>query len=262
MLPDQPISASSSADALSMSPPAGEWTWQWGGLPMKEQQQPLPPADSDEFSTSSPSFAPGPISMDAAGDPDLPLLPLGLAHCPDWSHKYHIALSLCYSDLRPAQDAATAEALFEANRISFEDLCSMPGILAHPNLAVRIDGHFFRWSVAAPLIASLVVFGQPITRDAFKALLDGKAQGAPGQQAIPATPTSAAPGGGSRWFSGLWGGKKDANSGTATPTGGSKKDLETGNLRREMSITDALTSKSESLTRPVRATAVILAFLT
>ena len=50
---------------------------------------------------------------------------------------------------------------FQNSYVSFHDFLSDPvSLLANPNLVVRVDGKYYTWQVAAPLIMSVVVYLQ------------------------------------------------------------------------------------------------------
>lgn len=50
---------------------------------------------------------------------------------------------------------------FQNSYVGFADFCSDPvSVLSNPNLVVRVDGKFYNWQVAAPLIMSAVIYLQ------------------------------------------------------------------------------------------------------
>jgi hypothetical protein len=60
------------------------------------------------------------------------------------------------------------DTIFEKRRISFEDFDLNPGIINDPMLVIRFQGAYYPWDIAVPIVASLAVFGKPISDASFK----------------------------------------------------------------------------------------------
>ncbi|XP_044744130.1 phosphatidate phosphatase LPIN2 isoform X2 [Coccinella septempunctata] len=59
---------------------------------------------------------------------------------------------------------------FLENVISFSDLCNNPTILESERLVVRIKDKYYNWKVAAPLIASLMIYHRPLPQSSIDQL--------------------------------------------------------------------------------------------
>ncbi|KAJ3055774.1 hypothetical protein HK097_009344 [Rhizophlyctis rosea] len=82
-----------------------------------------------------------------------------------------IELSLCgYKSLRSLPLEA-AEENFSHQQISYEMFCENPSIMNDPNLIIKINGHYFSWAVAGPILLSHVAFGKPLPENTMRRLL-------------------------------------------------------------------------------------------
>ncbi|KAJ3290772.1 Lipin-3 [Borealophlyctis nickersoniae] len=82
-----------------------------------------------------------------------------------------IEMSLCgYKDLKSVPMEA-AEENFKKHEVTFEKFCSSPSLLSDPNLIVRINGNYYSWAVAAPIIMSNLSFGKALPEEALGRLL-------------------------------------------------------------------------------------------
>ncbi|XP_051163816.1 phosphatidate phosphatase LPIN2 isoform X2 [Leptopilina boulardi] len=74
-----------------------------------------------------------------------------------------VSLSLCGgldSELGPSDDA------FHQNQLHFEDLCADPKLYENPNLTVKINGKYYNWTTACPIIMTLAVFQRQLPQSA------------------------------------------------------------------------------------------------
>ena len=86
----------------------------------------------------------------------------------------NVELSLCGDQLPTdvrASNQAQLDRIFWQHQITYEQFCQQPSLLNHPNLVVRVDGRMLRWSVAAPLLVSLLAFRRSPPKEVVKALL-------------------------------------------------------------------------------------------
>ncbi|CAH2003396.1 unnamed protein product [Acanthoscelides obtectus] len=54
--------------------------------------------------------------------------------------------------------------------VKFSDLCNNPFMFEDPNLVVRIKDKYYTWKVAAPIIASIVIYGRPLLQSSVDQL--------------------------------------------------------------------------------------------
>ena len=83
-----------------------------------------------------------------------------------------VAMSLC-GGLN--LDKNIENELFEKHLITFERFSNSPDILSDPNFVVRINGKFYPWRVAAPILMSRICFNEPLpTENIVKLNLEQK----------------------------------------------------------------------------------------
>lgn len=62
---------------------------------------------------------------------------------------------------------------FQSSQVSFEEFSQDPsGLFTNPKLVVRVEGQYYSWQVAAPMIMSSVVFLQVLPKDSQKKLVN------------------------------------------------------------------------------------------
>lgn len=58
------------------------------------------------------------------------------------------------------------DSIFKMYEVSYDRMSQSPSlIIGNPNLVVSIDGNFYSWMRAAPMIMSYLVFKQPLPPD-------------------------------------------------------------------------------------------------
>ena len=63
--------------------------------------------------------------------------------------------------------------VFQNSLVSFDEFCQDPsGLFTNPKLVVRVEGKYFSWQVAAPMIMSAIVYLQVLPMDSHKKLVD------------------------------------------------------------------------------------------
>ncbi|XP_015587239.1 phosphatidate phosphatase LPIN3 isoform X2 [Cephus cinctus] len=78
-----------------------------------------------------------------------------------------ISLSLCGgldSEHGPSEEA------FHQNLLHFEDICTEPKLYENPNLVVKINGKFYNWATACPIVMTLTVFQRHLPQSAINNL--------------------------------------------------------------------------------------------
>ncbi|XP_048508098.1 phosphatidate phosphatase LPIN1 isoform X2 [Athalia rosae] len=66
-----------------------------------------------------------------------------------------VLLSLCGG--LDSKDGPSEEA-FHQNLLQFEDVCNDPKLFENPNLVIKINGKFYNWAMACPIVVTLAVF--------------------------------------------------------------------------------------------------------
>ncbi|XP_017790843.1 PREDICTED: phosphatidate phosphatase LPIN3 isoform X2 [Habropoda laboriosa] len=84
-----------------------------------------------------------------------------------FDHTMSISLSLCGgldSEAGPAKEA------FHQNLLHFEDICSDPKLYENPNLVVKINGKFYNWATACPIVMTYAVFQRHLPENTIENL--------------------------------------------------------------------------------------------
>ncbi|KAJ3193674.1 hypothetical protein HK101_004378 [Irineochytrium annulatum] len=71
----------------------------------------------------------------------------------------------------PGTAAAEAEEIFNGQLVTFESFALNPTLLSHPDLIVRINGEYYDWSIAGPIVLASAAFGRPLDEAAISKLL-------------------------------------------------------------------------------------------
>ncbi|XP_043242651.1 phosphatidate phosphatase LPIN1-like isoform X1 [Amphibalanus amphitrite] len=105
--------------------------------------------DEDEGNGSSIPHSPSPSS------------PHSCDHRPLDLELGDVAMSLC-GGLEGNFDGSVPESLFLQCLVTYDELCDEPRLLERPELVVRINGRYYNWATAAPLLCSTVMFRRPL----------------------------------------------------------------------------------------------------
>lgn len=79
----------------------------------------------------------------------------------------NISLSLCGgldSETGPSKE------VFHQNLLHFEDICSDPKLYENPNLVVKINGKFYNWAAACPIVMTYAVFQRHLPQSTIENL--------------------------------------------------------------------------------------------
>lgn len=79
----------------------------------------------------------------------------------------NISLSLCGgldSETGPSKE------VFHQNLLHFEDICSDPKLYENPNLVVKINGKFYNWATACPIVMTYAVFQRHLPQSTIENL--------------------------------------------------------------------------------------------
>ncbi|XP_071803949.1 phosphatidate phosphatase LPIN1-like isoform X1 [Asterias amurensis] len=71
-----------------------------------------------------------------------------------------LQMSLC-GGLKDEDDTVPHD-LFIKDLVSYEEFCKTPGLLSNPNLVVRLDGKYYNWQAAGPIMISYLAFRRPL----------------------------------------------------------------------------------------------------
>lgn len=143
----------------------------------------VPPASMEASSSvPTPQPPPPPTSSSPSSPPALTALPV-VPHSPPSSLSSSAAhddeelteepalfeLSLC-SRLLEGLDARATARVFRENRIAHAEFCANPGLLYDDRLVCRLQDKYYPWSIAGPIIISILAFGRPLDNEAVRDL--------------------------------------------------------------------------------------------
>uniref|UniRef100_A0A1A9WP08 phosphatidate phosphatase n=1 Tax=Glossina brevipalpis TaxID=37001 RepID=A0A1A9WP08_9MUSC len=103
----------------------------------------------------SPSSLEGQKSLDSDYEDGKPL---------DGKYLDFVAMSLCGF----TEKGDPSEEEFERNAVKYKD---NPSIFSSPNLVVRLNGKYYSWVAACPIIMTIITFQKPLTNDAVEQLM-------------------------------------------------------------------------------------------
>jgi len=124
--------------------------------------------EEDTESGNGPSLPQSPNSVEGAiGGPKSLDSDFEEPKHPIFDNSIEISLSLCGgldSENGPSKEA------FDENLLHFEDVCTDPKLYENPNLVVKINGKFYNWSTACPIVLTYVVFQRHLPQSAIESL--------------------------------------------------------------------------------------------
>ncbi|XP_032573083.1 phosphatidate phosphatase LPIN2 isoform X1 [Drosophila sechellia] len=86
-----------------------------------------------------------------------------------------VAMSMCGMS---EQGAPPSDEEFDRHLVNYPDVCKSPSIFSSPNLVVRLNGKYYTWMAACPIVMTMITFQKPLTHDAIEQLMsqtvDGK----------------------------------------------------------------------------------------
>ncbi|KAF9913444.1 hypothetical protein BX616_010030 [Lobosporangium transversale] len=124
-----------------------EWTWGWGGLPVKQNN----PDEEDEVKEESQTKTPeDPVEIETKE------LQMGSTTC-------RVAISLC-GEVELGKNLVAAHKAFKNAQLTFDAFSKDPAaILADKKLVCYMDGRFYSWNNAMPQLVALLFFHQPLS---------------------------------------------------------------------------------------------------
>ncbi|XP_075168983.1 phosphatidate phosphatase LPIN3-like isoform X2 [Haematobia irritans] len=167
---------------------------------------------------------------------------------PDGKYLDFVAMSLC--GLHEKGDPSDEE--FERHSIKYKDVCENPSIFSSPNLVVRLNGKYYSWAAACPIVMTIITFQKPLTNDAIDQLMVNAKQDAVAAadavnkaDAEGGTPTGTQNQAKRSWW--YWRRSQNANQTTATSTNPKTVKIEDKSEDKEIDQTAVATTQT---TRP------------
>ncbi|XP_070070200.1 phosphatidate phosphatase LPIN3 isoform X3 [Drosophila takahashii] len=79
-----------------------------------------------------------------------------------------VAMSMCGMS---EQGAPPSDEEFDRHLVNYPDVCKSPSIFSSPNLVVRLNGKYYTWMAACPIVMTMITFQKPLTHDAIEQLM-------------------------------------------------------------------------------------------
>ncbi|KAL0109040.1 hypothetical protein PUN28_014260 [Cardiocondyla obscurior] len=167
---------------------AHQQSWRWGELPspppesahlshrnslssLATTNQPNNRKGVDEEDTESgngPSLPQSPNSVEGAiGGPKSLDSDFEEPKHPMFDNNIDISISLCGG--LDSENGPSIES-FNENLLHFDDVCTDPKLYENPNLVVKINGKFYNWTTACPIVLTYVVFQRHLPQNAIENL--------------------------------------------------------------------------------------------
>lgn len=84
-----------------------------------------------------------------------------------FDNNVEISMSLCGG---LDNENGPSKEVFHENLLHFEDVCADPKLYENPNLVVRINGKFYNWTTACPIVLTYAVFQRHLPQRAIENL--------------------------------------------------------------------------------------------
>ncbi|XP_055380224.1 phosphatidate phosphatase LPIN3 isoform X2 [Condylostylus longicornis] len=107
----------------------------------------------------SPSSMEGPKSLDSDYDEGKPL-----------DNKYIDFVAL--SDCGGIEKGGPTDEEFNRNLVKYSDVCQNPSLFSSPNLVVRLNGKYYNWTAACPIIMTIITFKKALPNDVIEQLMN------------------------------------------------------------------------------------------
>ncbi|XP_017469437.1 PREDICTED: phosphatidate phosphatase LPIN2 isoform X1 [Rhagoletis zephyria] len=83
-----------------------------------------------------------------------------------------VAMSLCGVN----EKGEPSDEEFDQHLIKYSDVCENPSLFSSPNLVVRLNGKYYTWAAACPIVMTIITFQKPLTNDAIEQLMSNTKQ--------------------------------------------------------------------------------------
>ncbi|XP_041447804.1 phosphatidate phosphatase LPIN2 isoform X3 [Drosophila obscura] len=77
----------------------------------------------------------------------------------------------------PEHGGPPSEEEFDRHLVSYPDVCANPSLFSSPNLVVRLNGKYYPWTAACPIVMTMITFQKPLTDDAIEQLMSQTVEG-------------------------------------------------------------------------------------
>ncbi|XP_064544236.1 phosphatidate phosphatase LPIN3 isoform X3 [Drosophila montana] len=84
-----------------------------------------------------------------------------------------VAMSMCGMQ---ENGAPPRDEDFDRQLVTYADVCKNPNMFASPNLVVRLNGKYYTWIAACPIVMTMITFQKQLTEDAIEQLISPAAQ--------------------------------------------------------------------------------------
>ncbi|XP_065719407.2 phosphatidate phosphatase LPIN3 isoform X3 [Drosophila suzukii] len=85
-----------------------------------------------------------------------------------------VAMSMCGMS---EQGSAPSDEEFDRHLVNYPDVCKSPSIFSSPNLVVRLNGKYYTWMAACPIVMTMITFQKPLTHEAIEQLMSQTVEG-------------------------------------------------------------------------------------
>uniref|UniRef100_A0A0K8TTZ6 phosphatidate phosphatase n=1 Tax=Tabanus bromius TaxID=304241 RepID=A0A0K8TTZ6_TABBR len=77
-----------------------------------------------------------------------------------------VAMSLCGG----MEKGGPTDEEFDQHAMKYSEVCQNPSIFSSPNLVVRLNGKYYSWAAACPIVMTIITFQKPLSNDAIEKL--------------------------------------------------------------------------------------------
>ncbi|KAJ6642275.1 Phosphatidate phosphatase LPIN2 [Pseudolycoriella hygida] len=78
-----------------------------------------------------------------------------------------VAMSMCGG----LDQGGPTDEEFERNIVQYSEVCQNPSIFSSPLLVVRLNGKYYSWTAACPIVMTVIAYQKPLTNDAIEQLM-------------------------------------------------------------------------------------------
>ncbi|XP_030388240.1 phosphatidate phosphatase LPIN3 isoform X2 [Scaptodrosophila lebanonensis] len=101
-------------------------------------------------------------------------------HQQDNKYLDFVAMSMCGMQ---ENGSPPSDADFDRQLVNYPDVCKNPSLFSSPNLVVRLNGKYYTWMAACPIVMTMITFQKPLTHDAIEQLMSQTGEGTKGVDA-------------------------------------------------------------------------------
>ncbi|KAH8336730.1 hypothetical protein KR059_001849 [Drosophila kikkawai] len=233
-------------------------------FPSQKPKEPFSPPEEDRESGNGTSLPHSPSSLEEGQKSLDSDFDEAKQQQKDKKYLDFVAMSMCGM---PEHGVEPSEQEFNRHLVSYPDVCKSPSIFSSPNLVVRLNGKYYTWMAACPIVMTMITFQKPLTDDAIEQLMSqgGKCLASEDKQEAAAQADSA---GQTRRYWWSWRRSQDAapnhvGNAHGMPLGKDEKDGDQAAVATQTSrpnspdISDPTLSKSDSLANAENTSALV-----